>query len=141
MRAFPLALAALLITLSQAGALDAPEAKRFEQYHQLLLKQPRPGAIIERLVAAWLATRDQASLRKFLQDRAEAKEATVNDRMVLGLALASLDDLAGALAAYGKALEADKSRADIWLHRAKTEAAMEQHAEALTSLDSLILLC
>ncbi len=123
---------ACLPVWSQAPAPVMPE--KAARYHELLLKRPQPGTVFERFVAEWLAEGSVADLRVFLQQRAEAAEASTADRLLPGFLASRQNDAQGALAAFAKTLEADPENPAAWLLRAKAETRMVDYEAALASL-------
>lgn len=109
------------------------------RYHQLLLKKPQPGTVLDRFVDAWLENDTPAELSSFLKQQSTRAEATAADHLVLALYLAheGTDDVA-ALAAFEKATSLSPDQPQAWLERARLEARMLDFQRSLVSLDAAL---
>ncbi|MBL9142142.1 MAG: tetratricopeptide repeat protein [Verrucomicrobiaceae bacterium] len=103
-------------------------------YHAALLKRPRSGTILERFINGWLGSSDMSALRGFLQQRADAKDATPADVRLFGVFLARQGDLEAAVEVFTKASQLDEKNPEVWLQRAGAEAKLSRNTQALESL-------
>lgn len=102
------------------------------RYHNLLLKRPQSGPVLDRFIASWLETGTSESLLKFLQQRT----ASTEDLLVLALAYEHEGLEQEALQAYAAALAKEPaSAAAAWLQRARLEARLLSFDDALKSLE------
>lgn len=127
---------ATLVAVLLAGDVrgEATMPQEAASYHAALLKRPRAGTLLERFINGWLGTSDMAALRAFLQERADAKEATPADVRLLGVFLSRQGELEAAIEVFTKASQLDAKNAEVWLQRAAAEAKLSRHIEALDSL-------
>lgn len=122
-----------------ALSIHAEPSEKSLRYHQLLLKKPQPGTVLDRFVDAWLENDSPAALTNFLKAKAASPEATPNDHLLLALHLAqeATDDTA-ALAAFEKATTAAPENAIAWQHKARLESRMLDFPRALASLEAAL---
>ena len=119
--------------------LHAEPSEKTLRYHQLLVKKPQPGTVLDRFVDSWLETDSAPALLDFLKAKTTAGEATANDHLLLALYLAqqATDDSA-ALAAFEKATQLAPENPIAWQQKARLESRMLDFPRALASLDAAI---
>lgn len=123
--------------LSLAGILGSQvtflhaQSEQATRYHEMLLKRPQTGLVLDRFIGAWLETGTPASLATFLKQRS----STAADLLVLALFHEYEGQEQDALKAYTEALTKDAQNASAWLQRAKLEARLLEFEPALKSLD------
>lgn len=119
--------------------LHAEPSEKSLRYHQLLVKKPQPGTVLDRFVDAWLETESAPALLDFLKGKTTAANATANDHLLLALYLAQqATDDAAALAAFEQAVKLVPENAIAWQQKARLEARMLDFPRALASLDAAL---
>lgn len=131
----------VLVLVFLSSVLYAAPAEKALRYHQLLLKKPQAGTVLDRFVDAWLEEDTPAALTDFLRKQCDRPEAIAADHLVLALHLAheGTDD-AQALAAFEKATRLAPDNVVAWMERAKMEARMLEFQGAFKSLETLLTL-
>ncbi len=131
-------LVVVLLLLQIVPALIAVEpSEKAGKYHAMLMKRPKPGAIMERFISAWLEDGDLASLRVHLLERAGRADAAAEDQMILGFFLAAQSEHQDAIAVFQKALARDAKNAEAWLYLAQEQERLLRLDDALVSVEHL----
>ena len=123
-----LSLTSLLCSVDTSLLAQSEQASR---YHDMLLKRPQTGLVLDRFIGAWLETGTSDSLASFLKQR----NSSAADLLVLALFHEYEGREEDALKAYTAALTKDNQNASAWLQRAKLEARLLDFVPALKSLD------
>lgn len=130
-----------LIGFLTSSVLFAEPSEKVLRYHQLLLKKPQAGTVLDRFVDAWLEEGSPADLTGFLKQRSERSNANEADHLLLALYLAheGTDD-ALALASFQKAVTMNPAQPQAWLERGRLELRMLDFQASLVSLDKVLAL-
>jgi len=129
----PLLLAALLPSLTVHA--EEPVSEKAQRYYDSLLKRPAPGPVFDRFYTAWLETRTSDDLAAWLEQQANAPDATPAARLILAYHHLRQGDSQKAIAAFRAATAASPDNPEAWLQQATAEARTLDFDSALASLD------
>ncbi|MFN5960270.1 MAG: tetratricopeptide repeat protein, partial [Verrucomicrobiota bacterium] len=129
----PLLLAALLPSLTVRA--EEPVSEKAQRYYDSLLKRPAPGPVFDRFYTAWLETRTSDDLAAWLEQQANAPDATPAARLILAYHHLRQGDNQKAIAAFRAATAASPDNPEAWLQQATAEARTLDFDSALASLD------
>ena len=129
----PLLLAALLPSLTVRA--EEPVSEKAQRYYDSLLKRPAPGPVFDRFYTAWLETRTSDDLAAWLEQQANAPDATPAARLILAYHHLRQGDNQKAIAAFRAATATSPDNPEAWLQQATAEARTLDFDSALASLD------
>ncbi|MCF6312041.1 MAG: tetratricopeptide repeat protein [Verrucomicrobiales bacterium] len=128
-----------LVVSNIYGQKQAPGvSSKTLKYHKVLAKRPNSGYLYDRFYGSWLEGGTAESLRKFLQEKAQATAATMGDHLLLAFFYAKQGEDSKALKVFEKALLQDGLSAQAWLEKAKIEARILKFDDALADLNTAL---
>ena len=133
-----LLISALTLSTQQSGAEPAKLNDKLAKYHSILLKRPSSSNLFQTFQTHWLAEKDEASLEKFLEQRAAT--GTTADRQIYAYLLLQKGLDNEALIAFSHSLESDPNNPQAWFERSRCYAKLLDFDHAIEDINKAIQL-